>query len=357
MKLTSLNLTAQIIESLQMSVGYSETQKLIDINTGILDTKILTLSDVKHVAEIESYQLDTLLNENTPYVVDGSIYMCLSAPDHISLIKPTQKLFSNIILDDLYVWRYICDVDEQFGNYSTIKLPELEIIKRGSIRKANILQNSNHSLSSYPVPVIHENNLSGFDAEFVIDTDPDTNIITSVLVQNGGEDYDDTDLLVITNNQHTGTHAEINLSINNGQVDINSFTNGTGYSYLDIIVIGDGTGCELGFNTAAGILTDVNIVSAGQGYTWAKAIIVNSSKYIICNIVTEPLNSYNSDLHLNLKVNKYLIQKSFETSGLINFYGVHTKKEPNKLIDFDAYFVQEFELSENEKMNIQIVLG
>jgi hypothetical protein len=102
---------------------------------------------------------------------------------------------------------------------------------------------------------------------------------------------------------------------------LNSFTNGQNYTYLDIIIIGDGSGSVATFNTVAGVLTSVNI-SEGTNYTWAKAIVVNSEKYIVSRLTIEPLNGYNCDLSTHVGPNKYIIEAEFNNvSSEINFYG------------------------------------
>ena len=124
-----------------------------------------------------------------------------------------------------------------------------------------------------------------------------------------------------------------------------------------MIVIGDGNGASVNYTMIAGVLTNV-IITPGSNYTWAKAIIVNSEKYIISRLYTEPLNGYNCDLETHLGPNKYIIETEFNNiTDEINFYGLHKKKKENKYVQFEYLFpMSEFVPLIDEIVKTRIIL-
>ena len=98
--------------------------------------------------------------------------------------------------------------------------------------------------------------------------------ISSIVVSDGGQDYDVAPTVVITGDG-TGATATAVLDSTGGVTDITFGTPGTLYAVSDAIVItGDGTGAtaEVASVGGGGEITGVTILTAGTGYTTATAV-------------------------------------------------------------------------------------
>lgn len=362
MKLLENDITNIIINTYDISCGYistasTESEKL---NGGIVNTFPLSANNIKHVSKIQTWKKGIYAIEDTMYVVGNSVFVCLYSPTNIkSNFSPNGKLHSNILLDDNYVWRYICDVDYVVDdNYVVLSNPK-EYIRKGCISSLKILEQSNHIITDFKKFYVTNTSLSnnGSDLSYVVENDQNTNNISDVLVQNGGEGYSNSDIFVLTDvAQNDSDKVKIDLKIVDGKVSVESYTNGQNYSHIDILIIGDGKGADVNFSMVAGVMTNLTIANQGSGYTWAKAVVLNSEKYVICSVKVEPLNGYNSDIYSD----KYLVQYTTnKISKQINFYGIHKKlNNTNKYVKFeDVFFIDGFTPSKDESVTLQLILG
>lgn len=357
-----------LVENYDVSVGHISPDQELNIknlNDGIVATNNITTDKIYHATSILSWQQGISHLKNVFYKNAEKIYVCLYAPNNVSLIAPSGSSLFNIILDDNYVWRYICDIDQSlFDNYVTLDTTNItERIKKGCVSSANIIINSGHQISDFPSFYLIGNYASGTGLSYVVENDQNTLEISDVLIQLGGTNYKNNDFIALTDTSHLiSDTAVIDVYVEDGKVKLNSFTNGQNYSYLDIIIIGDGSGSSATFSTVAGVLTSLN-VSEGSGYTWAKAIVVNSEKHVVAQLMIEPMNGYNCDLSVHIGPNKYIIETEFNNIlSEINFYGLHKKITSidgvTKYVQFDYMFaLTEFVPLEDETVKTRIILG
>lgn len=363
MNLLENDITNIIVQNYDISIGYSNTIAEIDVhklNDGIVATNNISPNNITHCTSIPAWQDGIIYSSNTFWRNDNKIYVLLYSPGTISVYPPTGNIKANMILDDNHVWKYICDVDYIVsGNYIVPKKTG-EIIKRGTISAVEIIKNSNHAISTFNTFTLNTAFMSGKNVLFAVEQDQNTLLVSDILIQDGGLNYTNNDIFILTDTvQNEADQAFVDVYVENGVVKLESFTNGQNYSYLDIIIIGDGEGATVSFSSVAGVLTNVAIASSGSGYTWAKAIVLNSERYVIGNIKIEPLNGYNADLVRHIGPNKYIISTTFTTDKAINYYGIHRKKTTdNKFIFFDnIYIIDEFTPIANEVVTVKLLLG
>lgn len=364
MNLLENDLTDMFVSTYDVSIGYIDSSKditIADMNNGIIGTNAITKDKIAHVSEVEDWSENNVLLKNKFYKNENRIYVCLYTPGTPSIIAPGGNLQSNIILDDNYVWRYIVDVQQVIDNKYIV--PEVstfkEVIRKGTVSSINILYNSNNQITNYAGFFPDYSHTNGSGLNFVVENDQSTLLVSDVLVQNGGTGYSHGDIISITDTEQKQEDiAEVNVYIEDGKVKLSSFTNGNNYNYMDIIIIGDGEGAQVTFSTIAGVLTNINI-NGGTGYTWAKAIVLNSEVYLIAELEIEPLNGYNSDLVRHLGPNKYIISSTFKTDKEINYYGIHRKNtNDDKYIFFDnIYVIDEFIPEPDEEVTVRLLLG
>lgn len=363
MNLFENDLTQIIVDNYAMSVGYIQNTTGFTIgtlNAGIKKTYNISTNNVSRASLINPWKSNTVHQETVLYTNDSRVYVCLYSPGSISVYPPTGNTKTNVIMDDNYVWRYITDIDYVVdGNYVAVKSQD-EIIKKGSIANIKIIQNSGSQVSNYNNKFyINSSYMSGQNLKYVVEVNQNTHVISDILVQDGGTSYNSSDIFVMTDTSHLSSdNIEIVTEIVNGSVHLVSYTNGQNYSYLDIVIIGDGTGASAQFTNVAGVLTSLTI-TGGSNYTWAKAIVINSEHYIIGKVDIEPYNGYNADQSRVVGPNKYIINVSFNSTDTLNFYGLHKKvSDSNKYILFDnLYIVPEFTPLQNETIKLKLIVG
>lgn len=362
MNLLENDITQIIMDNYDISVGQVSIDDLNikSINDGIVATKHITANDIRYCSEIKEWSENVVYQENTFCKIDNKIYVCLYAPTHASFAVPSGESLFNQLLDDNYVWRYVADVASVvYKDYIQYNQKYEDIVTKGSIQAIDITHKSEHLIGEYSNFYLQPQYVSGTGVNFVVENDQVTEEPSDVLIQNGGQNYAFTDIFVITDKQQNIDEiAEINVFVEDGEVKLESFTNGENYDDIEIIVLGDGTGAEVNYSLFAGVLTNVSI-EGGEGYTWAKVIVLNSNKYIIGNIRLEPLNGYNADLKRHIGANKYVISATFDNiEKEINFYGIHRKTSDDRYKHMDnMYLIDEFMPEPNEIINLKIVLG
>jgi len=356
------DITQVIIDNYDISVGHVDIDDLNikSINDGIVVTKNIRASDIRYCSEIKDWIENISYEENTFCKIDNKIYVCLYSPPHASFVAPSGESLFNQLLDDNYVWRYVADVESVvYKDYIQYKQKYDDIVLKGTIQSIDITHKSEHLVGEYSNFHLQKQYVSGTGVNFVVENDQITEVPSDVLIQHGGQNYDFTDIFVITDKeQNINEIAEVNVYVEDGKVKLESFTNGENYDDIEIIVLGDGVGAEVNYSLFAGVLTNVSI-EGGENYTWAKVIVLNSNKYIIGNIKLEPLNGYNADLKRHIGANKYVISSTFDNiEKEINFYGIHRKTSDGRYKHMDnMYLIDEFMPEPNEIINLKIVLG
>lgn len=362
MNLLENDITQIIMDNYDVSVGHVNTLDLNikSINDGIVSTQNIRADAIRYCSEIKDWVDNTHYTENTFWKVDNKIYVCLYAPTNQSFVQPVGDTLFNQLLDDNYVWRYIADVEYVvYDDYVQYKQPYTDIVKQGVIQSVLITHKSEHLATDFENFILQPQHTTGQGASFVVENDQITDVVSDVLIQHGGTNYNFDDVFVITDKvQDLNDVAQINIFVEYGEVKLESFTNGENYDDVTIIIIGDGIGAEVNYSLFAGVLTNVTI-DGGENYTWAKVIVLNSDKYIIGNVILEPLNGYNADLKRHIGSNKYVITSTFENlENEINFYGIHRKTIDDRFKHMDnMYLIDEFMPEENEIIKLKIVLG
>lgn len=348
LKLLNNDISKILVDNYQLSYGNKNTLKTLD----------LSYNNVIHAVTLLTYTPNQVYTNNTFLINDNCVYVCLSSPGTVSMISPTGKTKTNIILDDNYVWKYITDIDYDYGdNFYSIKKQE-DIPTTGCVQSIKIIDQSEDVISSFSTFYNDYSFLSGSNLKYVVETEQSSGKISDILVSNGGYNYKNDDILVITNIEHKQEDtALIDVSIKDGSVNLVSFTNGKNYDYLDIKIIGDGVGADAEFTTVAGVLTNVSI-TGGTGYTYAKAIVIPSARYLICSVNTEPNNGYNSDLYYHLGPNKYIIDANVSVDFDINFYGLHKRLNSNKSPVFEYVNTIDLDVDSgtSENINFKIIM-
>ncbi len=365
MNLLENDITKILVDNYSVSVGHvaSITDVTIDIlNEGILETNPININKIHHCANIKTWQEGIIYLKNTFWIHNNRVYVCLYSPGTESIYGPTGNTKFNIILDDNHVWRYVCEIKNYIsGDYVVPELNIEESIKKGCIGSVNIIDKTENQITSFANFYIQTNTLSGTGLDVVVENNQSNFTISDVLVQHGGNGYKHEDVVVITDIQHLESdNAIIDVYVDSeGKVNLSSFTNGQNYEYLDVKIIGDGTGADVTFNVIAGVLSNFEISNPGQNYTWAQAVVINSENYIIGLPELEPLNGYNSDLFRHIGPNKYIIESNVSIKQEINFYGIHRSNiDPAKYVYFDnIYFIEEFLPMEDENVTLKLILG
>ena len=352
-----------IMQNYDVSIGHCNETSEIDVhqlNDGIVATQNIRANNITHCSIIPEWQENMIYMANTFWRYESSIYVLLYSPGTISIYPPSGKLKANTILDDNHVWKYVCDIDYIVKGDYVVPKPTEEIVRRGTISSVDVIMNSNHPITTFKSFSLNPAFMHGRNVIFSVEQDQNTFLVSDILIQDGGTEYQDGDLFILTDSdQAAEDQAIVDVYVEDGQVKLSAFTNGQNYSYIDIIIIGDGQNASVTFSSVAGVLTNVAMANMGSDYTWAKAIVLNSEKYVLGRVNVEPLNGYNSDLVRHIGPNKYIISMSFKTDQEINYYGIHRKRTlNNKFIFFDnIYFIDEFVPEADEEVTVRLLLG
>lgn len=271
-------------------------------------------------------------NQNSYIIVDNvRVYVCVSNnTNSLSLVKPTHRSLFNLKESDGYVWRYLFDIEtNDIFNY----------FRHNRTTKTVPVKNSLASINTSNTNVTHNNNVtyyvdtirgSGSTFEYDIDTN---GFIKNITVTYGGENYHKRDVFIMTDNQD-GTGASVDFHISNGQIVVDTFTNGTGYQEAKCFVVGDGTGASIDVTVSGGAVDSVNLVSGGSSYTWAKIYILSSENSHCSTITLESKNSFGYDFTDDLIGSKLLLSVLINVpSGNddVNYLILTSKQDGNEL--------------------------
>lgn len=130
--------------------------------------------------------------------------------------------------------------------------------------------------------------------------------ITSVTVVDPGIGYTNASITV---SDSTGTGAILTPDLSIGDLNTNQATvelsavkgalsyilitsQGTGYSYANVQIVGDGTGATATANVSNGNVTSITITSFGTGYTTATAIITGTGTGATARVILAPWNGH-----------------------------------------------------------------
>ena len=319
---------------LSFSIGYTDNYKIgeIQVNDDVIsDFYTSMISAVK----IDAPEMDlvALRNNYIPNMVypqynpesddifhvsvDNKVYICLSNNGgKISTAAPSGTLLNNIIKNDGYVWAYIgtfnsADLDQN-TEYITIPSKVYSTKEIGSIARVSDVISTTTNFDTQPIyKVIGQ----GSNAIFDISLDQNGDIVY-ISCANGGFGYDPKDYVVISDN-FNGVGAQVNLKVNDqGQVELDKFTTGTGYTECSILVIGDGKDATIDFTTLNGNLTNVSVQDSGSGYTWAKAFVFSSESAIIANLKLLPMNGKATDPAYLMRSNTWRIRKTINVKDM-----------------------------------------
>lgn len=319
---------------LSFSIGYTDNYKIgeIQVNDDVIsDFYTSMISAVK----IDAPEMDlvALRNNYIPNMVypqynpesddifhvsvDNKVYICLSNNGgKISTAAPSGTLLNNIIKNDGYVWAYIgtfnsADLDQNI-EYITIPSKVYSTKEIGSIARVSDVISTTTNFDTQPIyKVIGQ----GSNAIFDISLDQNGDIVY-ISCANGGFGYDPKDYVVISDN-FNGVGAQVNLKVNDqGQVELDKFTTGTGYTECSILVIGDGKDATIDFTTLNGNLTNVRVQDSGSGYTWAKAFVFSSESAIIANLKLLPMNGKATDPAYLMRSNTWRIRKTINVKDM-----------------------------------------
>lgn len=319
---------------LSFSIGYTDNYKIgeIQVNDDVIsDFYTSMISAVK----IDAPEMDlvALRNNYIPNMVypqynpesddifhvsvDNKVYICLSNNGgKISTAAPSGTLLNNIIKNDGYVWAYIgtfnsADLDQN-TEYITIPSKVYSTKEIGSIARVSDVISTTTNFDTQPIyKVIGQ----GSNAIFDISLDQNGDIVY-ISCANGGFGYDPKDYVVISDN-FNGVGAQVNLKVNDqGQVELDKFTTGTGYTECSILVIGDGKDATIDFSTLNGNLTNVSVQDSGSGYTWAKAFVFSSESAIIANLKLLPMNGKATDPAYLMRSNTWRIRKTINVKDM-----------------------------------------
>ena len=319
---------------LSFSIGYTDNYKIgeIQVNDDVIsDFYTSMISAVK----IDAPEMDlvALRNNYIPNMVypqynpesddifhvsvDNKVYICLSNNGgKISTAAPSGTLLNNIIKNDGYVWAYIgtfnsADLDQN-TEYITIPSKVYSTKEIGSIARVSDVISTTTNFDTQPIyKVIGQ----GSNAIFDISLDQNGDIVY-ISCANGGFGYDPKDYVVISDN-FNGVGAQVNLKVNDqGQVELDKFTTGTGYTECSILVIGDGKDATIDFTTLNGNLTNVSVQDSGSGYTWAKAFVFSSDSAIIANLKLLPMNGKATDPAYLMRSNTWRIRKTINVKDM-----------------------------------------
>lgn len=344
-----------LAKNYQVSVGYNLSRDLKDynLNANIRQTSNLLPNSIKNVVSLPLLVENTVAEKGKFYrTSNDEVFVCLFVPDNYIALIPkhnyTEKVYNNIVSDDNYIWRKVADVVEVIDDdLCTVKLVD-DTIRNGVVYHLEFDKEKYSNVNSGNTVEIHLDNGNGLNILPIFERD----ILTNLSVQNGGSGYRDGDIAFISFEKHNGEVAQVDVYVENGQVKLEKFTNGSGYDYIDIIIIGDGENANATFNSMGGVLTNVEI-DGGSGYTWAKAFVVHTEKFVTATVKTEPLNGFNNEL----RHNKYFVIA--ELTGIkdeINFYGLHRKQDGYK--DFvKVNYIDEFKPEIDEILELKLVIG
>lgn len=343
-----------IAKNYEVSVGYNLSRDMKDynLNANIRQTSKLLPNSIKNVISLPLLVENTLAEKGKFYrTINDEVFVCLFVPDNYVALIPrhnyTEKVYNNIIMDDNYIWRKVADVVEIVdGDLCIVKTVD-DSIRNGVVYHLEFDKEKTSEVRKGNTVDVFLEHGNGLNILPIFESD----VLTNISVQNGGSGYHDGDTAFISLDKHNGETAQVNVYVENGQVKLENFTNGSGYEYIDIIIIGDGENANVTFNSMGGVLTNVEI-DGGSGYTWAKAFVVHTKNHIIATVRTEPLNGFNNEI----RHNKYFVIA--ELTGIreeINFYGLHRKQKGFK--DFvKVNYIDEFRPEIDEILELKLVI-
>lgn len=253
---------------------------------------------------------------NTEYHVtnNGLVFVCLSNNNgKISTQAPSTKSFQNIVMTDGYVWRYVGElietVEDETNEYISIPTDLTNTAQNGVIaRLSDIAYTESTVFSNTQTQIITEN---GSGALFTTELDND-GYFSYISAVKGGTGYTKNDFVLVAEN-FNGQGATIDLDINEfGEVSLRGFTGGVGYNDHSILIIGDGTGAEINGTFTSGVLTNVDVVNSGTGYTWVKVFVFSSNSALVGKVVLEPNNGVGYDLPNQLRASALLVRKTLD---------------------------------------------
>jgi len=234
----------------------------------------------------------TSLKTSKFYVLtsDFNVYKCLfNNNGAISTIKPTGREVVTLTTDDGYVWKYLYTIPlalrNQFLNEDFMPVQKAILnpyYSNGSIDSVIIDNAGSGYFGNADVTLSVLGVFRGSSGNSIANLRPvlsATGQFLDVIIDQKGNNYASANIL-ITDNNNTGTgyyntagKANLVPVIYNGQIDRVVINDpGIGYSantQTTISLIGDGVGASLSpFINSAGQLEDVIITSRGEGYTY-----------------------------------------------------------------------------------------
>ena len=95
-----------------------------------------------------------------------------------------------------------------------------------------------------------------------------------------------------------------------GTIDAYKITSvGSGYTYINLEILGDGTGAtaEIKFNRDTGQYSKPIVTNAGKNYTWAEVVVVGDGTGLEITPIVSPKNGHGSNLLKELNANSVII--------------------------------------------------
>lgn len=348
-------------DDLQISVGHlvaDENTTEQDYYRAKLLSEKVTRFDKNFITTKNTWNINTVLNayphEQSHYLVDNRVYICIQNNNGgLSTVKPTSDSLFHVKLSDGYVWRYIFTVhNDDMLDY--IKVYDNERFSiNGVIAKLKDNDFTDITFTKKPEYEIITDGGSGCEIIF----DYDEGKVTNAYVSNGGNTYNENDVVLFTDDS-SGNGASIEVAIVDGVIEIVSHEAGGNFNDVNIFVIGDGVGASITSNVVDGSLTEPVLVSGGMDYTHAKVIITGSKNSIIKNVTMESINGFGynqvEDFKCDLLVSKTVKVKA-DTD--INYVLLHKTPKNNEIPSlYVLNTINTKNLSKSSDNRIQVVI-
>lgn len=263
--------------------------------------------------------------------IDGDVYKCIdNNKGSQSTEQPSGKQLGLVLLSDGYIWKYMGSVEEvdtdQFTTDEYIPISQ-KYSNDGSEQWFVQQQAQNGSISTFSQiktvgnfstnpSVSVEGVGSGAIASLSVNNSAEDDFdVTRVYITNPGKDYTQKTFAVIKNSGANGSGATIDLEAANGSVSVTGFTGGANYSNGAVVVlVGDGEGAEASITVSSGIVTSVDILDPGTGYTWAQAFVIPGDAGAVSQAVMSPVGGHGKDIVSELGVNTVLFSSQIAQS-------------------------------------------
>lgn len=298
-------------------------------------------------------------------MVDDHIYKCIDNNGGAeSSDEPTGTQLGLVLMSDGYIWKYMATLDaldkirfttDEFvpvsikeTNDSSDQWDVQQEAKDGSISSFKNFVTVGDFFESEPTATIFG---TGTGATAAVDYNESSGefTLTRVYATAGGQDYDRETYAVVKGSSAAGAGATVDLLIEDGEITLDDFVGGSGYSDgAVLVIIGDGEDAEGTLTISSGVVTVVDITNSGSGYTWAKGFVIPGGCGAVSKALMAPVGGHGKNIITELGAKTSIISK--EISDTLDPYVIEGEFRQLSLLSG-------VEATENFRLNAAAYIG